>query len=389
MNSKNIRTIYTVALMIFSFSAYSQSDSTKTFTLSGSVDTYVHTSLGATNDAFGTHAPTTAFANLKGFSLGMVNLIASYQGEKAGFVADVVFGPRGRDAVFYSNASVGSYTGQRIINQMYAYYKISDAVTLNMGQFNTFVGYEVISPAVNVNYSTSYLFSNGPFNHTGLRADFSFGDGGVAKLAIMNPTDMLEFNPVNTYTLGAQIGKTTDAGGIWLNLLYGDQDGTLDKKDFTGTIVSSAGTLFQVDVTTGWTLSDAFFLGANASYQTVASGERYTVAGDVVDIDGDATSFFGVAVYPKLTLSDVFALGLRGEYFSTAKGHVLASPIGVDASGDGNVVAATLSGNYKVGGLTIIPEIRFDKTSENSFTDKDGDAKDAMTTLTLAAVYKF
>lgn len=389
MNSKNIRTIYTVALMVFSFSAYSQSDSTKTFTLSGSVDTYVHTSLGATNDAYDSHGPTTAFANLKGFSLGMVNLIASYQGEKAGFTADVVFGPRGRDAVFYSNPAVGSYTGQRIINQLFAYYKLSDAVTLNMGQFNTFVGYEVISPAINVNYSTSYLFSNGPFNHTGLRADFSFGDGGVAKLAIMNPTDMLEFNPVNTYTLGAQIGKTTDAGGVWLNLLYGDQDGTLDEDDFDGTLVNSAGNLFQVDVTTGWTLSEAFFLGANASYQTIASGQRYTVAGDVVDIDGDATSFFGVAVYPKLTLSDVFALGLRGEYFSTAKGHPLASPIGIDASGDGNVIAATLSGNYKVGGLTIIPEIRFDKTSEDSYTDKDGDATDTMTTLTLAAVYKF
>jgi hypothetical protein len=375
--------------MTFSFAAYSQSDSTKTFTLSGSVDTYVHTSLGATNEPYESHGPTTAFANLKGFSLGMINLIASYQGEKAGFVGDVVFGPRGRDAVFYSNPAVGSYTGQRIINQLYAYYKLSDAVTLNMGQFNTFVGYEVISPAVNVNYSTSYLFSNGPFNHTGLRADFSFGDGGVAKLAIMNPTDMLEFNPVNTYTIGAQIGKTTDAGGVWLNLLYGDQDGTLDEDDFDGTLSTSAGSLFQVDVTTGWTLSDAFFLGANASYQTIASGQRYTVTGSVDDIDGDATSFFGVAVYPKLTLSDAFALGLRGEYFSTAKGHPLASPIGVDAAGDGSVIAATLSGNYKVGGLIIIPEIRFDKTSEDSYIDKDDDATDTMTTLTLAAVYKF
>jgi hypothetical protein len=389
MNFKNIRSIYTIALMTFSFAAYSQSDSTKTFTLSGSVDTYVHTSLGAVNNAYSSHGPTTAFANLKGFSLGMVNLIASYQGEKAGFTADVVFGPRGRDAVFYSNPAVGSYTGQRIINQLYAFYKLSDAVTLNMGQFNTFVGYEVISPAVNVNYSTSYLFSNGPFNHTGLRADFSFGDGGVAKLAIMNPTDMLEFNPVNTYTVGAQIGKTSDAGGVWLNLLYGDQDGTLDKDDFTGTLTASAGNLFQADITTGWTLSDAFFLGANASYQTIASGQRYTPAGEVEDIDGDATSFFGVAVYPKLTLSDVFALGLRGEYFSSAKGHPLASPIGLDANGDGNVIAATLSGNYKVGGLIIIPEVRFDKTSEDSYTDKDGDATDTMTTLTLAAVYKF
>ncbi len=190
----------------------------------------------------------------------MVNLIAAYQGEKVGFVGDLVFGPRGKAAVF------GTASGQAIINQMFAYYKLSDAVTLNMGQFNTFLGYEVISPAINFHYSTSYLFSWGPFNHTGLRADFAFGNGMVAKLAVMNPTDIVEFNPVNTYTFGAQIGKTSDAGGIWLNFLYGDQDGTLDEKDEyldeNGELVTSAGTLFQADVTLGYNLSETFYLGA-------------------------------------------------------------------------------------------------------------------------------
>ena len=120
---------------------------------------------------------------------------------------------------------------RQLSTRLFVYYKLSDAVTLNMGQFNTFLGYEVISPAINFHYSTSYLFSWGPFNHTGLRADFAFGNGMVAKLAVMNPTDIVEFNPVNTYTLGAQIGKTGDAGGIWFNFLYGDQDGTLDEED--------------------------------------------------------------------------------------------------------------------------------------------------------------
>ncbi|WP_262497203.1 porin [Ohtaekwangia koreensis] len=374
--------------MVLSFTAYSQSDSTKTFTLSGSIDTYVHSSFGTRNlypldndgNPSATYAPSTSFADLKGFSLGMVNLIASYQGEKAGFTADVVFGPRGRAAVF------GTASGQAIINQMFAYYKLSDAVTLNLGQFNTFVGYEVISPAINFHYSTSYLFSWGPFNHTGLRADFAFGDGGVAKLAIMNPTDVVEFNPVNTYTLGAQIGKTSDAGGIWLNLLYGDQDGTLDDKvDALGTI--SNGTLFQVDLTTGWNLSETFYLGANTSYQTVGEGERVTVDG-VVDRGNDASSFFGVALYPKLTLSETFALGLRAEYFSISKGHL--GIIGLDTDGNGSVMEFTLSGNYKAGGFTFIPEVRIDKTSEDSFF-KDGEAelKDMMATVNLAAVYKF
>ena len=380
--------------LLISSSAFGQ-DSTKTFTFSGSIDTYFHSSFGAQNyypyddedGAYGSYAPSSSFADLKGFSLGMVNLIAAYQGEKVGFVGDVVFGPRGQAAVF------GTASGQAIINQMFAYYKLSDAVTLNMGQFNTFLGYEVISPTINFHYSTSYLFSWGPFNHTGLRADFAFGNGMVAKLAVMNPTDIVEFNPVNTYTLGAQIGKTSDAGGIWLNFLYGDQDGTLDEEDAyldeDGELVTSAGTLFQADVTLGYNLSETFYLGVNASYQTTATGEEFTGPGSIADTQGDASSFVGIALYPKLTLSESFALGLRGEYFAVKEGHL--GIFGLDDNGDGDVIEFTLSGNYKVGGFTFIPEVRFDKTSENSFyKDAETDpTENSMVTVNMAAVYKF
>ncbi len=51
-------------------------------------------------ESFGPTAPGTSFANRPGFALGMANLIASYEGEKVGFVADLVFGPRGEEAVF-------------------------------------------------------------------------------------------------------------------------------------------------------------------------------------------------------------------------------------------------------------------------------------------------
>lgn len=391
MRFRNLPFLSCLIVLFSSMTAFSQ-DSTKTFTFGGSVDTYFHSSFGLRNaypldddgNVSGFPAPNTSFADLKGFSLGMVNLVASYAGEKVGFTADVVFGPRGRAAVF------GTASGQAIINQMYAYYKINDAVTLNLGQFNTFLGYEVISPAVNFHYSTSYLFSWGPFNHTGLRADFDFGNGFVGKLAIMNPTDIVEFNPVNTYTAGLQLGKTTDAGGIWLNFLYGDQDGKLDADiDAIGT--TSNGTLFQADVTTGWNLSETFYLGANASYQMVGEGEIVN-ASSVGDLGNDNSSFFGVALYPKLTLSENFALGLRAEYFAVTNYHL--GIFGLDNNGDGNVIEFTLSGNYKVGGLTIIPEIRIDQTSEDSFYKKDdvqnfNSPKTLMPTANLAAVYKF
>lgn len=359
------------------------------FSLSGSVDTYFHSTFGTTNGVFGNNAPSTSFADLKGFGLGMVNLIATYGGDKVGFTADVVFGPRGKAAVFGSS--------QGIVNQMFAYYKPSDKVTLNLGQFNTFLGYEVISPAVNFHYSTSYMFSWGPFNHTGLRADFDLGGGMVAKLAVMNPTDIVEFNPVNTYTLGAQLGHTSDAGGIWLNFLYGDQDGTLENDDEAfvydenGTavgFVTSAGSLFQADLTAGWNLGEKFYLGVNTTMQSVAAGQAFVADDDVQDVDGDAATFMGVALYPKMTLSESFALGLRAEYFSVTNGHL--GIFGLDADGDGNIMEFTLSGNYKVGGLTFIPEFRIDMASEDtSFSDADGKATNMMPSLNLAAVYKF
>ena len=64
-----------------------------TFNISGSIDTYYRSS---------EYAPGTSFGNLPGFALGMANVILSYEGEKSGFVADLVFGPRGADAVFNS-----------------------------------------------------------------------------------------------------------------------------------------------------------------------------------------------------------------------------------------------------------------------------------------------
>jgi len=360
--------------------AKAEEEDEPTFTFAGSIDTYFHSTFKTQNAYYGdAYAPSTSFADLKGFGIGMVNLIASYGGDKAGFTADVVFGPRGQAAVF------GTASGQAIINQAFAYYKFSDKLTLNLGQFNTFVGYEVISPTVNFHYSTSYLFSWGPFNHTGARLDYASESGLVAKLAVMNPTDIVEFNPVNTYTLGAQLGKTSDKGGIWFNFLYGDQDGTLDSENVQYQD-ASAGKLFQADVTLGYNLTDKFYLGFNASSQSTAVGEEADINGDIIDSSGDPSSFFGFAVYPKLTLSESFALGLRAEYFSVKNGHL--GIFGLDTNGDGNVMEFTLSGNYKVGGLTFIPEVRVDKTSEDSFF-KGTETKNLLPSLTLAAVYKF
>jgi len=350
---------------------------------SGSADAYFRSNLTAKNNPSVSYpVPGTSFANGNGFSLGMINLIGSYEGEKAGVVADLVFGPRGADAVFASPASLN------IVNQLYAYWNVSDAVTLSLGNFNTFLGYEVISPTANFNYSTSYMFSYGPFSHTGLKADFGLSDELSLMVGVFNPTDATDFNPLNTYTLGAQLGYSGDASSIYLNLLYGDQDGKLDEDISYTDGTESGGATFQVDVTAGFDLSETLFLGVNATYNTTSIGEMYS-GSTIKDASGDAAAFYGVAGYLQVATSDAFKLGLRAEYFGeTAFG---AGAIGAyDGAGDASVVAFTLSGNYTVGNLTFIPELRFDNGSEDfTFVDKSLEESSSLISFLLAAVYSF
>ncbi|MDO6749851.1 outer membrane beta-barrel protein, partial [Gilvimarinus sp. 1_MG-2023] len=81
-----------------------------------------------------------------------------------------------------------------IVNQLYVYYNVTESTTLTLGNFNTFLGYEVISPAANFNYSTSYLFSYGPFSHTGIKLDYAATEDLSFMLAAMNGTDNTDYN---------------------------------------------------------------------------------------------------------------------------------------------------------------------------------------------------
>ncbi len=381
---KKLSILLFVLLFFTIFSSFAQDapeeEKPNPIEFSGSVDAYFRANLTAKNAGPGASVPGTSFANQSGFALGMVNLIAKKEGEKVGFVADLVFGPRGTDAVFGASTASSS-----IVNQLYAYWNVSDKVTLTIGNFNTYLGYEVISPTANFNYSTSYMFSYGPFSHSGLKADFALSEDVSAMLSIMNPTDGTDFNLAGTYTLGAQLGFK----GLYLNLLYGDQDGKLDKDYVSGlTSVSSSGSTFQLDITGGWDVSETLYIGANATYNTTAAGEVYDGT-SIKDSNGDSNDFVGIAGYVQLATSDAFSIGTRIEYFSEVNGG--AGAIGTyDASGDASIIDITLTGQYKVGDLTIIPELRLDSGSEEgTFLDKSLKASKSLSSFVLAAVYSF
>ncbi len=338
---KNI--LYTILCLLFSVAAYSQISLDSALTISGSVDVYYRANLTGTNNPEngGTLAPGTSFANGPGFSLGMFNLVTSYDTDKVGFVADMVFGPRGAEAVFGSPAALN------IVNQLYGYWNITDKVTATIGNFNTFLGYEVISPAANFNYSTSYMFSYGPFSHSGLKLDVDLGGGFTGMVGVFNPTDATDFNPTADYVGGAQLGYSNDMGGAWFNVLLSEG-------------------FYQVDLTTGWQVTDAAYVGLNA-----------TTAQD---------NFSGAAIYLQYATSDALALGIRGEYFADS---------GVEVVGtDESVIDFTVSAQYKVGNMTLIPEFRIDTYSSDQGVILDGSGTtpeygNSLASFLLAAVYSF
>ena len=303
-----------------------------TFSIAGSIDTYYRSS---------EYAPGTSFGNLPGFALGMANVILSYEGEKSGFVADLVFGPRGADAVFNSTGS------SNIVNQLYAYYNVSDKFTLTLGNFNTFLGYEVISPVANFNYTTSYMFSYGPFSHTGIKADIAVSDDVSLMLGVLNSTDYTEAQPLgDDYMIGAQLGLF----GQYINYLGGGTAG-----------------VSQIDFTGGFNITEDFFLGINAT--------SYSDDSDV--------EFSGVALYPQYTFSDTFALGARFEAFSEDGLGAIGS-----VSGEGDNTSFTLTGNYTQGNFILKPELRLDTASGQFYSNADG-ATDNLATVIIAAIYSF
>lgn len=303
--------------------------------ISGTIDVY-----GTTNFTSDPGTPGILIANpgnANAFGLGFANTVFAYEKGKAGVVADIAFGPRADDA---------NLAGA--INQLYVYYNINEKLTLTAGQFNTFLGYEVISPAANFNYTVSYLFNAGPFSHTGVKLDYAVSEDFSIMGAITNAHALTsaDGNFADATQLGLQLGYK----GQYLNFIAGAVDAT------------SAKDWIFFDYTGGFDLSDTFYLGINGAYAN---------SGD------DDAGYYGAALYLQNAFSDKFSLGLRPEIFTATGG-----------TADATVTAFTLTSNVSVtDNFKFITDLRFDSSDDGLIEAFPG--KSSTSTLTLAAVYSF
>lgn len=354
-----------VLATIFLFSVQAQDDTTKTLTISGNADVYYRYNFAGrdiTNNF-------TSFTNSQSsFELGMASIRADATAlsGKVGATVDLGFGRRAEEFSYQDgdlDQNKNGFISLSNVKQAYLTYSPTSNLKFTAGKFATHVGYELLDAPLNRNYSMSYMFTNGPFFHTGLKADITAGPVGFM-LGVANYTDQSTATTSVKTILGQFSGGVLDSKlKFYLNYVgfFGSKEGDNP---------SGLESLNQIDLVLLGTISDKFNIGYNGTVQS-----RKQVEGST-DPDG---SWIGNALYLNFDPTSKFGVTLRSEYIIDDK----------DVYFGTNIFANTLSVNWKVGPLTIIPELRYETAEEEIFLDKDVAPTKSTFTGLLAAVFKF
>lgn len=331
----------------------SAQDSTKSpwSRITGSLDAYYRYNF---NDpkAYPYNSPTSFTHSSNSFELGMASLRADHSFGKVAATIDLGFGKRAEEFAYNDEGT------SLAIKQMYVTYAPASAIKFTFGTWATHVGYELVDAYLNRNYSMSYMFTNGPFTHTGLRADISLGSKNAFMLGISNPTDYRTAASMPK-SLIAQFstGSNDDKLKFYLNFVGGKQN------DFKKVV--------QGDIVSTYAVSSKFSLGFNGTLQSVRLADSA--------FNWNTSKWWGAALYINVDPVSWFGVTIRGEYIGDKDEYL----------GLKHAVAPTLSGNFKINNLTIIPEFRFDNAGNAVFYKNTGETSKSTGSFILAAAYHF
>src|SRR5689334_15624660 len=274
-------------VLLISFSSVFAQDSTKkgTLTISGSADAYYRYNFQNAKDSGRTNNYTSFTNSHNSFELGMASLKADYAIGKVDGVLDLGFSKRA-DEFSYNDKG----TTLTAVKQLYLSFAPSDKVKFTMGKWATHVGYELLDAYLNRNYSMDYMFSYGPFFHTGIKMDVTASGNFGFMVGVSNPTDMSTASFSKKFGI-AQIHMTTTNAKInaYVNYVGG--------KDMADNMIN------QFDAVVTGIVSSKFNIGYNGTVKLVKPSDK----------SGD--SWWGSALYLNYDPSALFGLTARGEYF--------------------------------------------------------------------------
>jgi Putative beta-barrel porin-2, OmpL-like. bbp2 len=320
--------------------------------ISGQVDVYFRSSKAYAS------ALTAYGKAANSIGLGLANVVVAKNAKKVSFTADVIFRPRSEPI---------HYNPLAMVKQLFVSYKPTDKVTLTMGSFMSFIGYEYTEASNNLNYSMSYAFSYSPMSPTGFKADIRLPNHFSLMVGIFEPLGNRFYNPIkgeNKWNIGAQLGYAHGNFSIYGNVLSGKTHNSLALNQSGVDTTTSNIALF--DMIANYQIIPKMGLGINIFRQTVQHSESK------INARKTGTSY---VLYLNYAATPKCLFAARAEYFDDASGAL---------SFGSKVNAFTLSSNFKIDALTVIPEIRFDYAKEALFNGQKSEVA-----CILAAIYKF
>ncbi len=268
------------------------------------------------------------------------------------------------------NAGEPGGASYKYIQQAFVTYSVPKTpLTVDLGKFLTWIGYEGVVSADNDNYSRSFLFTLGePIYHLGARATYV-----ATKALTLNAYAVNGWNEVQDSNGGKSYGATAaytpNAKTSLTANYYGGEEGSAG---INGIGFAGASGVQLGDFIGTYQLTDKIKLALNADYASAKS----------VDTGDPAGHWSGIAAYVRDQISSKYGATVRAETFS--------DPNGLKSG----VVARynSITGTFDIAGpgsSLLRFEVRYDKSNASVFNASNGGTKDNRVTYAISHVLRF
>ena len=364
-------------------------------TISGNVDFAATwrpgTDQGGRSDSYyygyGANIPKYSYAKNDGFSLNAVDIVVQKAQDESlwasGYYVDLTYGADAAGVPLTSN-NYYSYGSARSAVSPYGYYSSpvygfavrqayialrtpvgNSGIDWKVGVWDTIIGYESSTDALNPNYTRSYGYTIEPTTHTGILATYKVNDMVTLSAGVANSIFMPSFTPTATYeSQKAYMGS--------IALTAPDSMGFMKGATLTMGIVNGTDSSY-------WANGSGTSLYAGATIPTPLTALKVGAAFDYYDHhdsynygpydrnSGDDSAWVA-GLYANYLINDKASFNLRGEYMSNqGEGPYSYAYPNYRAGNTAEEVTATLQYNLWANVLSRV-EFRWDHIEHgNSF----------------------
>lgn len=303
--------------------------------------------------------------------------------EEAGFRFDII---AGEDA-----SAIGDLWGSDddiSIYQAFVSYiaPVGNGLTIDLGRFATWHGYEAIESPANDQFSRSLLFTHlQPYTHTGIRLTYPINDQWEVSGGLTQGWDVVDDNNDAWSFHGAIRWMPMENVYIQNSVAYGPEN---RNANFDNNVVgheSNDDYTFLYDLVATWQIDESWTVGANFDYSTTE--DSLIVNGKADDVDA-----WGIGGYARYDVNEDMYIALRGEWIDADEGFgdYSSNDIKYIVAEDSEMWEVTVTLGYTItDGLLTRLEYRHDDADEDIFLDEDDGVEDTQDTIALEVIYAF